>query len=65
MAIYTIEINYTATYTAIVEADDESEAFDRARTEAEEADIRDFMLSNEQPASIVHVAEDEEVTAPW
>ena len=53
MAIYTVEMNYTATYTTMVEAGNESEALDKARTEAEEADIRDFVIRNEQPARIL------------
>ena len=53
MGLYTIEMNYQATYTAMVEANDEGEALDKARTQAEEADIRDFVINNELESNIV------------
>ena len=52
MGVYTIEVNYMATYTAMVEAEDEGEALDKARTQAEEADIRDFNIHNEMESNI-------------
>lgn len=53
MPLFTIELNYTATYTAVVNAEDEGQALDIARNEAEEADIRDFNIHNEQEARII------------
>lgn len=53
MGAYTIEINYQATYTAMVEANNEGEALDKARTQAEEADIRDFVINSELDSNIV------------
>lgn len=53
MSVFTIEVNYQATYTAIVEAEDEGQALDKARTQAEEADIRDFNIHSEMESNII------------
>jgi hypothetical protein len=50
---YTIELTYNAKITEVVEANDEGEAYDKARTLAEEADIRDFSIIDEHDARIV------------
>lgn len=50
---YTIEMNYIAKYVAVVEAENEGEALDKARTMAEEADIHDFTLAEERESRIL------------
>lgn len=47
MGQYTIEINYKASITQTVEANNEGEALDKARTLAEEADMTDFVIVEE------------------
>lgn len=53
MAQYTIEINYKASITQTVEADNEGEALDKARNLAEEADMEDFVLVEELESQMV------------
>lgn len=55
MKRYTIRLNYTATYTTTVEGDfkNEGEAFEAARTQAEEADISDFVIGDEKEVQIL------------
>lgn len=50
---YTIEMNYNAKFVAVVDADNEGDALDRARTMAEEADIQDFTLTEERESRII------------
>lgn len=51
---YTIEFNYNARITETVEANDEGEALDKARSLAEDADIKDFVLTHELESRIVN-----------
>lgn len=51
--IYTIELNYNARYVATVEADNEGDALEKARNIAEEADMKEFTLTNEHESRIV------------
>jgi hypothetical protein len=51
--IYTIELNYNARITIPVEADDEGSALDKARNIAEEADMSDFILTEEKESRVV------------
>lgn len=53
MEQYIIEMNYTASITQVVEANDEGEALDKARNLADEADINEFVLRDEQEARII------------
>lgn len=52
---YVINMNYRATYTAVVDGDfkDEGEALDAARRMAEDADMNDFTLNKELESQIV------------
>lgn len=51
---YTIEMNYNARFVAVVNADDEGQALDKARTMAEEADMHDFNLTEERESRIIN-----------
>ena len=50
---YTIQMNYNASIIVEVTANDEGEALDKARDKAEDADIRQFSLCNEQESRIL------------
>ena len=54
MAKYTIELKYIATTTEVVEAGDEGEALEKARQEAEEADMSEFTLKEELESRIIN-----------
>ena len=53
--IYTIRLNYKATYTTTVEGDfrNEGDALDAARQQAEDADMNEFVIGEECPAQIL------------
>lgn len=51
--IYIIELNYNARITQTVEADNEGDALEKARNLAEEADMKDFILTNENESRII------------
>lgn len=55
MGRYVINMNYVATYTAVVDGDfkDEGEALDAARKKAEDADINEFTLNRELESNII------------
>jgi len=53
MGQYTIELNYRATITQTVEANDEGEALDKARNLAEEADMENFVIVEELESQMV------------
>ena len=55
MAKYTVQMSYNATITLVVDADEEGEALDKARDIAEDADIRQFTICNENEAKIVDI----------
>jgi hypothetical protein len=57
MARYTIQLNYTATFTTTVEGDfrNEGDALDAARAQAEEADMDEFTIGEEQVSQILEV----------
>jgi len=50
---YEIQMNYNATITLEVEAEDEGQALDKARDIAEDADIRQFSLGSEGESKIL------------
>lgn len=51
---YTIELNYNARIIQVVNAENEGEALDKARNLAEEADIKDFIITNERESRILN-----------
>lgn len=53
MAQYTIEVNYKVCITQTIDANDEGEALDKARTHAEEADMNDFVVVEELESQII------------
>ena len=53
MPKFTVEIEYHATYTTVVEAEDEMAALGLARQEADEADINDFEITNETDSKVI------------
>lgn len=53
MGQYTIELNYRASITQTVEANDEGEALDKARNLAEEADMENFVIVEELESQMV------------
>ena len=57
MAKYTIQLNFTATYTTTVEGDfrNEGDALDAAREQAEDADMEEFTIGEEQNANILEI----------
>jgi hypothetical protein len=57
MSKYTIQLNYTATYTSTVEGDfrNEGDALDAVRRQAEDADMDEFTIGDEQAAQILEV----------
>lgn len=50
---YTIELNYNVRITEVVDANDEGEALDKARSLAEEADMSEFTITNENETHII------------
>lgn len=50
---YTIQMNYNASIVVEVYADDEGQALDKARDKAEDADIRQFTIGNENESRIL------------
>lgn len=55
MSRYTIELNYNASISFEVEADNEGDALDKARDQAEEADIREFAIGHENESRVLSV----------
>ena len=53
MSIYTIELNYNARITKTIEATDEGDALEKARTLAEDADMKEFTLTEELVSRVV------------
>lgn len=53
MSIYTIELNYNARITKTIEANDEGEALEKARILAEDADMKEFTLTEEKVSRVV------------
>lgn len=51
MAKYEVTLNYNASITLCVTADDEGAALDRARNLAEESDINQFQLGIEREST--------------
>jgi hypothetical protein len=54
MAIYSIELNYNARITKTVEASDEGDALEKARTLAEDADMKEFAITEELVSRVVN-----------
>lgn len=50
---YIIQLNYNASITVEVNANDEGEALDKARDKAEDADIRQFIIGSENESKII------------
>ena len=57
MSKYTIKLNYIATFTTTVEGDfkNEGDALDAARNQAEDADMNEFVIGDEQASQILEV----------
>jgi hypothetical protein len=57
MSRYTVQLNFTATFTTTVEGDfrNEGDALDAARAQAEEADMDEFTIGEEQVSQILEV----------
>ena len=57
MSVYTIKLNYNASYTTTVEGDfrNEGDALDAARRQAEDADMDEFVIGEEQVSQILEV----------
>lgn len=57
MSKYTIRLNYIATFTTTVEGDfkNEGDALDAARNQAEDADMNEFIIGDEQASQILEV----------
>lgn len=57
MSKYTIQLNYTATFTTVVEGNfrNEGDALDAARAQAEEADADEFVIGEEGASRILEV----------
>ena len=55
MSKYTIKLNYVATFTTTVEGDfkNEGDALDAARNQAEDADMNEFVIGDEQVSQIL------------
>ena len=55
MSKYTIKLNYTATFTTTVEGDfkNEGDALDAARNQAEDAEMNEFVIGDEQVSQIL------------
>jgi hypothetical protein len=51
---FVVQLTFNAVLDTVVEAEDEGEALDKARENAEKADIRQFYLFGEQNARVVH-----------
>ena len=50
---FTIRLNYDASYTAEVVAENEGEALDKARNMAEDADMKEFVICGERESQIL------------
>lgn len=55
MSTFTIEMTYLATITAVVEAQNEGEALDKARNIAEDADLNEYQLGEERDTRVLNV----------
>lgn len=57
MASYTIRLNYIATFTTVVKGEfrNEGDALDAAREQAEDADMNEFVIGDEQQSTILEV----------
>lgn len=53
---YTVQLNYNASIVVEVEANDEGEALSKARDLAEDADMEQFNLGEEQNTQILNVS---------
>lgn len=45
---YNVRLNYVATFEVTVEAEDEGQAYDKARDLSENADMNQYMLTSER-----------------
>lgn len=48
MPKYKVTLEYIASFTQVVDANDEGEAYDKCRTLAEDSDMNQFMLGMER-----------------
>ena len=57
MSKYTVKLNFTASYTTTVEGEfrNEGDALDAARQQAEDADMNEFVIGDEQVSQILEV----------
>lgn len=53
MPTFKIQLNYNASYVTEVDAKDEGEAYEKARNNAEEADLKEFVICGERESQIL------------
>lgn len=53
MSKFKIQLNYNASYVTEVDAKDEGEAYEKARNNAEEADVKEFVICGERESQIL------------
>lgn len=53
MGRFKIQLNYNASYVTEVDAKDEGEAYEKARNNAEEADVKEFVICGERESQIL------------
>lgn len=52
--LYTIELNYNARITKVVDAEDEGDALEKARQLAEDSDMNEFIITEEKESRIIN-----------
>lgn len=50
---YTIELKYVSSYIAEVDANDEGDALEKARVQAENADMNEFSITEELNSQVI------------
>jgi hypothetical protein len=52
--LYTIELNYNAKITKVVDAKDEGDALEKARQLAEDSDMTEFIITEEKESRVIN-----------
>lgn len=52
--LYTIELNYNAKITKVVDAKDEGDALEKARKLAEDSDMTEFIITEEKESKVIN-----------
>lgn len=52
--LYTIELNYNAKITKVVDAKDEGDALEKARQLAEDSDMTEFIITEEKESKVIN-----------